>query len=98
MVRLVRHVVRPPLLPLQVAQHNTVDDCWLAAHGRVYAIPTDFILNGHPGSSRSIMRHAGQECTVDFDFHSCSARKEWEKYIVGTVKPCGPPQSSCCVQ
>lgn len=61
-----------------------VHDCWLVAHGKVYdATP---MLFEHPAGVRSILRHAGQDATVDFDFHSNGARKMWKQYEIGTLE------------
>lgn len=65
----------------EVQQHVTADDCWLIAHGRVYDV-TSFI-ECHPGGARAILRHAGTDSSLDFDFHSSSARKLWRPLQVG---------------
>ncbi len=68
----------------EVAEHNTVDDCWLVADGVVYDV-TSF-LSEHPAGVAAIMRHAGQESSEDFQFHSQNAQKLWREYKVGTIK------------
>lgn len=77
----------------EVAKHNTIDDCWLVAHGMVFDV-TSF-LTEHPAGISTIMRHAGQESTEDFDFHSPTAQKLWREYKIGTLKGYKAP-SSCC--
>lgn len=84
-----------------VQLHNRPHDCWLAAHGVVYDV-TRFVSQ-HPGGSRSILRHAGQECDADFDFHSGPAQKMWNDYVVGRLAPClakpsVPSATSCVIQ
>ena len=81
---------------VQVRRHRTLDDCWLAAHGRVYKIPPAFIRQ-HPGSSLSILRHAGSECTEDFDFHSRDAQRLWNQFQIGVLVPCDPSTSRCVI-
>lgn len=70
----------------EVAQHNTQSDCWLIAHGRVYDV-TSF-LSSHPAGARAILRHAGQEATEDFDFHSKSAKVRHTSIFSGREDTC----------
>jgi len=70
--------------PDEVAQHNTIDDCWLIADGVVYDV-TSF-LKEHPAGVAAIMRHAGKESSEDFDFHSRNAQQLWREYKVGIMK------------
>lgn len=79
----------------QVSRHNTRDDLWLAAHGKVYDV-TNFV-DKHPGGVRSLTRHAGQECSRDFDFHSAGAQKDWKRYRIGTVVRCKSEGGRNCV-
>ena len=68
----------------EVRRHSTPDDCWLIAHGRVYDVTT--FLQRHPAGDRSIMRHAGTDSTIDFDFHPVHAQKMWAPYLLGYVE------------
>ncbi len=68
----------------EVAAHNTPDDCWLIAHGRVYDV-TSF-LSKHPAGPKAILRRAGVDATRDFDFHSSGARKMWDGLLVGYLE------------
>ena len=74
----------------EIKKHNTVNDCWLIAHNKVYNV-TDFIKT-HPIGSDPITKKAGQDCTVDYDFHVKSGRKVWEKYKIGYIKT-----NNCCI-
>jgi cytochrome b involved in lipid metabolism len=75
----------------EVARHNVSGDCWLVAHGKVYdASP---FLVAHPGGEFAILRHAGTESTVDFDFHSSKAQAMWAQYLIGYVDH-GPSRGS----
>lgn len=56
----------------EIARHTLSSDCWLIAHGRVYDA-TEF-LPQHPAGEFAILRHAGRDASVDFDFHSPKAR------------------------
>ena len=68
----------------EVRRHNTPHDCWLVAHGRVYDVTT--FLQRHPAGDRSIMRHAGTDSTIDFDFHPAHAQKMWAPFMLGYVE------------
>ena len=76
----------------EVRRHNTPSDCWLIAHGRVYDV-TSF-LRRHPAGDQSILRHAGTDSTIDFDFHPQHAQKMWAPYQIGYVEG---QQSSCTI-
>jgi cytochrome b involved in lipid metabolism len=87
------------VLPMsEIAKHNRADDCWLVVKGRVYDVTA--MVAQHPGSGRAILRHAGQVCDEDFEFHSKAARNFWKKhYCIGYVKGSEPQPflSSCHV-
>jgi len=69
-----------------VKKHNTVQDCWVILHGKVYDV-TNY-LSLHPGGKQLIFRSAGKDITDDFEgmFHSIKARDIMEKYEVGALK------------
>lgn len=48
----------------EVRKHNTLDDCWVAIHGKVYDL-TEFLHN-HPGGAARILRFAGKDATPGF--------------------------------
>jgi len=78
---------RPPLRAFtrdEVATHYRMDDCWLIAHGKVYDV-TPFLAQ-HPAGDLSILRHAGTDATIDFDFHSPNGCKMWRQYQVGYIE------------
>ncbi len=77
-----------------VALHTTEGDCWLVAHGKVYDVTA--FLSKHPGGMQSILRHAGTECSEDYDFHCCSAQKLWNEFLIGRVVPCNPSDTRSC--
>lgn len=68
----------------EVAQHCTAESCWLIAHGKVYDVTS--WLDKHPAGAKSILRHAGEDSSVDFDFHSKSAKQLWEPFCIGRIK------------
>ena len=68
----------------EVRTHCTAESCWLVAHGRVYDVTA--YLSHHPAGAQAILRHAGKESTVDFDFHSGGAQSLWSKYCIGRVE------------
>ncbi len=71
----------------EVAKHCHRHDCWLVAHGRVYDV-TEFIAS-HPAGEHAILRHAGTDSTVDFDFHSHGARSQWRRLEIGRLEGAG---------
>jgi cytochrome b involved in lipid metabolism len=58
----------------------------LVAHRQVYDV-TDFVET-HPGGPRGILRHTGQVCDTDFEFHSRQAQELWGKYKIGRSIEC----------
>lgn len=71
---------------------------WLAAYGKVYAVPREWAARVHPGGPRSIESRPGLVCDKDFDFHSAPAQGKWRAFVAGTLEPCErwtPPPSSC---
>ena len=77
-----------------VLLHQSIHDCWIIAHNKIYDV-TSFIME-HPGGVQSILKHAGTDSTIDFDFHSNSARKLWNKYEIGVLIPCEGESSGGC--
>ena len=79
----------------EVAHHDGLcgRPCWLAANGKVYDV-TSFI-DQHPAGATAIMRHAGQDCSEDFDFHGPAAQKLWKQYFIGRVE--GHSNSRCWI-
>ena len=68
----------------EVSKHNTLHDCWLIAHNSVYNV-TGF-LQLHPEHMVRIINKAGKDVTFDYDFHTSSQRKIWNKYKIGYVQ------------
>ena len=55
-----------------------------------------FIVNGkvvdatdmakkHPAGERCLLRNNGKNCTQDYDFHSCGAKKMWDERVIGKL-------------
>lgn len=87
--------------PCEVALHGSELDCWFWAHRTVYDV-TDF-LHQHPGGYKSLLRRAGADASVDFDFHSAGARQLWAEFEVGALVSCAQaagvaPALSCAIQ
>ena len=83
------------VIPMQeVRKHNSPDDCWIVAKGKVFNA-TPFI-SIHPGGKTSILRRGGgvKDATVDFDFHSKDGRKIWSHYQIGILEG---HESKCAV-
>ncbi|RKU47521.1 Cytochrome b2, mitochondrial precursor [Coniochaeta pulveracea] len=53
------------LTGVEVAKHNTKDDCWVIVHGRAYDV-TEF-LPEHPGGQKIILKYAGKDATEEFE-------------------------------
>ncbi len=76
------------VIPLhEVARHNTCEDCWIVAHGKVYDV-TSYIFQ-HPGGAGAILRNAGSDATAHFDFHHKSSQKRWAALQIGVVSTGG---------
>lgn len=71
----------------EIRRHNSEFDAWLVAHGVVYDA-TPFVAL-HPAGKDPIIKRAGGDCTIDFDFHSVNARKKaWKSLEIGRLKRC----------
>ena len=80
----------------EVARHSSADDCWLISHGRVYNVTA--FLRLHPAGEMAILRHGGQDSTVDFDFHPSRAQAMWAPFLLGYLEPKdGGGDQSCSV-
>ena len=64
----------------EVAKHNTPEDAWVVAQGRVYDISG---LEGHPGGQPVLAAFAGQDASSHFKHHRQKAR--WSKRCIGVV-------------
>ncbi len=73
----------------EVKKHNKNNDCWLIANNKVYDV-TSF-LNKHLIGSHAIIKKAGTDCTIDYNFHSKASKKIWEKYLIGYIE-----NNKCC--
>ena len=76
----------------EVNKHTSENDCWIIANGYVYDVSK--YMNIHPGSTNAILKHAGQDVSYDYNFHSLKAKKIWKKLIIGYVKK---QNNSCCI-
>jgi hypothetical protein len=70
----------------EIRRHCTQQSCWLVSHGKIYDVTS--AVRTHPGGARAILRHAGQEASEDFEFHSAAAKKLWKPLLIGSVEPC----------
>eukprot|EP00529_Nitzschia_sp_RCC80_P032924 CAMPEP_0113462832 /NCGR_PEP_ID=MMETSP0014_2-20120614/12317_1 /TAXON_ID=2857 /ORGANISM="Nitzschia sp." /LENGTH=133 /DNA_ID=CAMNT_0000354751 /DNA_START=1064 /DNA_END=1465 /DNA_ORIENTATION=+ /assembly_acc=CAM_ASM_000159 len=75
-----------------VSKHNTNDDCWLvignSSNGGPKVYDVTKYLDDHPGGAEVMLDVAGQNADEFFEDigHSKEARKELEKYLIGTYK------------
>ena len=79
----------------EVARHNSCEDCWIMAHGRVYDVTT-YIFQ-HPGGAGAILRNAGTDATAHFDFHSKASQKMWASRQIGVVDRPSNGDGSCII-
>lgn len=86
----------------EVAKHNTANDLWIVLEGKVYDVTA--YADEHPGGDETIVDHAGQDATTDFDDigHSSEAKELLKKYYVGDVgessSPSAPANSPSPIQ
>lgn len=84
--------------PEHVARHCKADDCWIHANGVVYDVTR--YLSKHPGGARSILKKAGTDASIDFEYHKQKTKNEiWEKYRIGRLSFCdqGKHEESCTI-
>jgi len=69
----------------EVAEHNTLDDLWLAVDGKVFDI-TKFAAD-HPGGKEVLELYAGQDGSAEFNMihHPDIIRKYGRVYEIGDV-------------
>jgi len=67
---------------LDIADHNTKEDCWLAIEGKVYDV-TEFIPS-HPGGDK-IINGCGKDATQMFSKHPASAKEKLPNYLIGSL-------------
>lgn len=49
----------------EMQQHTSKADCWVALHGKVFAISP--FLDDHPGGAKAILLYGGKDATKEFD-------------------------------
>jgi cytochrome b involved in lipid metabolism len=74
----------------EVRQHVHEDDCWLVVEDTVYDA-TSF-LDWHPAGKKTILRHAGTDCSAHLEFHSRKARKIWATLEIGRLPENAKPR------
>ncbi|KAG9508637.1 hypothetical protein GZH46_02861, partial [Fragariocoptes setiger] len=68
-----------------VAEHSTLDDCWMVIFDKVYDI-TEFVYD-HPGGDFILMEYAGRDATQAFlnSRHGSGANKMLDKHWIGVL-------------
>lgn len=79
----------------EIRQHNTSQSCWLVVNGRVYDVTP--MLRVHPAGAACILRNAGTDATLHYEFHSRAAHRLWAKYEIGRLEGYKPP-ALCSIQ
>lgn len=75
------------LSALEVAKHNTEQDCWFIISGKVYDVTA--YINQHPGGRNQIIPFCGHDATTAFatkngqGSHSSSANQLLNAYLLG---------------
>lgn len=69
----------------EVAQHSSLDDCWLVIFDKVYDI-SDFVFQ-HPGGDFILLEYAGRDATQAFlsSRHGSSAYKMLDGFWIGIL-------------
>ena len=49
----------------EIAKHNTVEDAWVAVHGKVFDVT--YFMHDHPGGVNEIKDLMGRDATKEFD-------------------------------
>jgi cytochrome-b5 reductase len=75
----------------ELSKHNTLEDCWIAVHGKVYNVTP--YLDFHPGGVDEMMRGAGKDATNIFnEVHQyVNFASMLKKCHVGDYVPKGSP-------
>lgn len=70
----------------EVAQHNTLEDCWTINEDKVYAIPYEW-TERHPGGQEAFISAAcGKDMTEIFQIHNTELPKEiLDSYYLGEL-------------
>ena len=71
----------------EVLKHNTFNDLWVIAKGKVYDI-TDFIKT-HPSHKDRVtrgMNKSGMDVTEHYKQHTKKQREIWKKYYIGDLR------------
>lgn len=79
----------PRISPVELARHNTREDCWIGVKGHVYDV-TPYLAE-HPGGLASLVGGAGKDVTEDFEgIHSPKAWTLLKKFLIGILDPAAP--------
>ncbi|MBI5037545.1 MAG: cytochrome b5 domain-containing protein [Candidatus Kerfeldbacteria bacterium] len=78
-----------------LAQHNTIEDCWLLISGKIYGVSS--YLATHPGGRDVIAPYCGKDATTAFSTkdgrgttHSSFAVSELARFYLGTLESITP--------
>jgi len=71
---------------VELAKHNTAEDCYICISGRVFDVTT--WLADHPGGVEVILDLAGKDATKEFEEigHSEYAVEVSEKFLIGNLE------------
>lgn len=71
----------------EVAERDTVDNCWMAAYGNVYDLTEYVAQQRHPGGQNQLLSGCGNEVTEIFDsIHSTRAQSMLVDFKIGFLE------------
>ncbi|KAI4379204.1 hypothetical protein MLD38_005530 [Melastoma candidum] len=75
---------------VEVALHNTREDCWIVVEGKVYDVSS--YLDEHPGGDDVILETTGKDATEGFEDagHSKDARELLATFCIGEIDTSAP--------
>ena len=72
---------------VEVANHASANDCWMAVGGSVYDVTEAVAAEDHKGGQSEIISGCGKDSTLAFNsIHGKKAKQELEEFIIGTLK------------
>lgn len=74
----------PKFTTATISSHNTRESVWIVVHDKVYDC-TPFLLL-HPGGVSSIMNHAGEDVSIEFEsIHTRAAWAMLDQFLIGEL-------------
>ena len=79
----------------EIKCHNKADDCWIICKNKVYDITK--LMNSHPAGNKVLLNYSGtgNDCIIDYTYHSKSSQKKWRDYEIGYIKNSDKSNNVC---